>query len=159
MSNTLSATVTAELLSLLKDESAALRAFVVVLEKEQQALLNLETEPLQTLAEVKTQSAYKLAEMANIRRQLLSPNPANLDTSAWLQQYAPSCLTVWDEIRELAARAHHLNHTNGEVIQLKLRSNQQTLTALMGAAQNVTGLYGRDGQPSLPVSGRTLGSG
>jgi flagellar biosynthesis/type III secretory pathway chaperone len=82
-----------------------------------------------------------------------------LETSAWVQQYAPSCHAIWDEIRELAARAHHLNHTNGEVIQLKLRSNQQTLTALMGAAQNATGLYGRDGQPSLPVSGRTLGSG
>jgi len=30
---------------------------------------------------------------------------------------------------------------------------------LLGAAQNTTALYGRDGQPSLPVSGRTLGSG
>ncbi|MEI7844152.1 MAG: flagellar export chaperone FlgN [Gallionellaceae bacterium] len=62
-------------------------------------------------------------------------------------------------VSRIGLRAHHLNHTNGEVIQLKLRSNQQALNALLGAAQNTTALYGRDGQPSLPISGRTLGSG
>lgn len=145
--------------SRLNDERDALRAFVVLLEKEQQALLSQGIELLLPLAEAKTQSAHKLAEIANARRQFLNSNTQNLDTAAWILKHAPASRAVWDEVRELAARAHHLNKTNGEVIQLKLRSNQQALTALLGAAKSTAGLYGRDGQPSLPTSGRTLGSG
>jgi len=147
------------LLNKLNEERAALHAFVVLLEKEQQTLLDTDVEPLLTFAETKTKSAQKLAEMGVSRRQLLSPNPSKLDTTEWIKQFAPTCSAAWDEVRELAARAHHLNNTNGEVIQLKLRSNQQALNALLSAAQNTTALYGRDGQTSLPVSGRTLGSG
>jgi len=155
----LSNNLASDLLIKLNEERAALHAFVVLLEKEQQVLLESDVEPLLTFAETKTQSAHKLAEMGVSRRQAMTPNTANLDTTAWIKQYAPTCSAIWDEVRELATRAHHLNHTNGEVIQLKLRSNQQALNALLGAAQNTTALYGRDGQPSLPISGRTLGSG
>jgi len=159
LNNAVAANIVAELLSKLNEERAALHAFVVLLEKEQEVLLSTDIDPLLTFADTKTKSAQKLAEMGVSRRQLMAPNPNKLDTSAWIKQYAPTCSSIWDDVRELAARAHHLNHTNGEVIQLKLRSNQQALNALLGAAQNTTALYGRDGQPSLPVSGRTLGSG
>lgn len=134
-----------------------MRAFVALLDKEQQVLLSQDSEQLLPLAEAKTQSTNKLAEMANIRRQLISSS--KLDTATWIQKHAPACMATWDEIRNLATRAHQINQTNGEVIQLKLRSNQQALTALMGAAKNAAGLYGRDGQPSISVSGRQLGSG
>lgn len=154
-----SASPAADFPSRLTNERDALRAFVVLLEKEQKTLLNQGIEELLALAEAKTQSANKLAVIANARRQFLNSNSANLDTSAWIQKHAPSCRAIWEEIRALAAKAHHLNQTNGEVIQLKLRSNQQALTALLGAAQSAAGLYGRDGQPSVPISGRILGSG
>lgn len=136
-----------------------MRAFVALLEKEQQCLLDQDSEALLSLAETKNQSANKLTEIANSRRRFLQTDAANPDTPAWLSQHAPSGLGVWEEIRALAARAHQLNQTNGEVIQLKLRSNQQALAALLGASKSAAGLYGRDGQPSLPVSGRILGSG
>lgn len=136
-----------------------MRAFVALLQKEQETLLNQDSEQLLVIAESKTQAANKLAEIANARRQYLKSNFTRLDTLAWLLQFAPSSRPVWDEIRELAAQAHHLNQTNGEVIQLKLRSNQQALSTLLGATKSAAGLYGRDGQPSLPVSGRILGSG
>lgn len=159
MTDNTSAPPAADFPSRLKNERDALRAFVVLLEKEQQMLLNQGIEELLPLAEEKTQSANKLSMMVNARRQFINSKAANLDTLAWIQQHAPSSRAVWDEIRELAAKAHHLNQTNGEVIQLKLRSNQQALTALLGVAQSTAGLYGRDGQPSIPISGRTLGSG
>lgn len=136
-----------------------MRAFVALLQKEQETLLNQDSEQLLAIAESKTQAANKLAEIANARRQYLKSNFTRLDTLAWLLQFAPSSRPVWDEIRELAAQAHQLNQTNGEVIQLKLRSNQQALSTLLGATKSAAGLYGRDGQPSLPVSGRILGSG
>jgi flagella synthesis protein FlgN len=149
----------ADFLSRLNQERDAMRAFVALLEQEQQCLLDQDSEQLLSLAETKNQSANKLTEIANVRRQYLKANAAGLDTPVWLAKHAPSSLGIWEEIRELAARAHHLNQTNGEVIQLKLRSNQQALTALLGASKSAAGLYGRDGQPSLPVSGRILGSG
>jgi flagella synthesis protein FlgN len=51
-----------------------------------------------------------------------------------------------------------LNQTNGELIQIKLRYNQQALGVLYGAVQSAAGLYGADGQPNLPSGSRTLGS-
>lgn len=149
----------ADFASRLTEERAALRAFVVLLEKEQQTLLNQSVEELQALAEAKTLSALKLTEIANARRNFIYSKAPDLDTAAWILKFAPSCRAIWNDIRELAAKAHQLNQTNGEVIQLKLRSNQQALSALLGAAKSAAGLYGRDGQPSLPTSGRTLGSG
>jgi flagella synthesis protein FlgN len=136
-----------------------MRAFVALLEQEQECLLDQDSEQLLSLADTKNQSANKLTEIANTRRRYLQTNSANQDTAAWLAKHAPTSLGIWEEIRELAAQAHHLNQTNGEVIQLKLRSNQQALAALLGASKSAAGLYGRDGQPSLPVSGRILGSG
>jgi flagella synthesis protein FlgN len=150
---------TADFLSRLNQERDAMRAFVALLEKEQECLLDQDSEALLSLAETKNQSANKLTAIANDRRQYLKANAAGLDTPDWLSKHAPSSLGIWEEIRELAARAHQINQTNGEVIQLKLRSNQQALAALLGASKSAAGLYGRDGQPSLPVSGRILGSG
>ncbi len=143
----------------LNTERDALHAFVLLLEKEQQALLQQDNEQLLMLADAKIQSANKLAMIANTRRQFLGSNSANSDTATWIQKHAPACKAVWEEVRTLAERAHHLNQTNGEVIQLKLRSNQQALSTLLGATQSAAGLYGRDGQPNIPVTGRILGSG
>jgi flagella synthesis protein FlgN len=76
----------------------------------------------------------------------------------WLQQNAPQALPLWQEARQLATHVHRLNQTNGELIQIKLRYNQQALGVLYGAAQSAAGLYGADGQPNLPSGSRTLGS-
>jgi flagellar biosynthesis/type III secretory pathway chaperone len=51
-----------------------------------------------------------------------------------------------------------MNHTNGELIQIKMRYNTQALAVLVGATQHAAGLYGPDGQTNLPSTGRTLGS-
>jgi flagella synthesis protein FlgN len=146
------------LASQLKVESEALRTFITLLEKEQLVLLSQDSEALLTLAEAKSQAALKLNEIANTRRRQLNLKASNSDMTNWVQKSAPDMRGAWDEILGLAARAHHLNQTNGEVIQLKLRSNQKALTVLLGAAQDAAGLYGRDGQPNLPISGRTLGN-
>lgn len=151
---------TSDFIAGLKAERDTMREFVALLEKEQQTLIKQQDpEQLLPLAETKTVFASRLTDMANARRQYISANGANPDTSAWLQQHSPGSVSLWNELRELAGRAHHLNQTNGEVIQMRLRSNQQALNTLMGAAKSTAGLYGRDGQPSIAVSGRTLGSG
>jgi flagella synthesis protein FlgN len=146
----------AEFLSNLNDECAALGAFVVLLEDEQRTLLGQHSEALLQLAEAKIQLANKIATLSEARRHIL---PAGTrDTVEWLRKNAPQGLPKWHEARQLAAHAHRLNQTNGELIQIKLRYNQQALGVLFGAAQSAAGLYGADGQTSLPSSSRPLGS-
>lgn len=148
---------TTDFLAGLNDECAALRAFVVLLEDEQRTLLGQHAEELQPLAEAKTRLADKIAALAATRRNILPQGTR--DTVDWLKKNAPQGLPVWHEARKLAAQAHSLNQTNGELIQIKLRYNQQAIAALAGAAQDASaGLYGADGQASLPNTTRTLGS-
>lgn len=147
---------TAEFLSNLNDECAALRAFVVLLGDEQRTLLGQHAEELLPLAEAKIQLADKVAALAEARRHHLPEGTR--DTVEWLKRNAPQGLPVWHEARQLAAQAQRLNQTNGELIQIKLRYNQQALGALYGATQNAAGLYGADGQTNLPSASRTLGS-
>ncbi len=157
MTDSASAWANIELNTRLTEERDALLAFVSLLEKEQQALLDRDSDWLIKIAELKNQAANQLTALNQSRRQLLNTN--QVETSNWLQQFAPSGLVIWEEIQQLAKQADHLNQVNGEVIQLKLRSNHQALSALLSAAKSASGLYGRDGQPNLAISGRILGSG
>jgi flagella synthesis protein FlgN len=145
-----------EFLSSLNDECATLRAFVVLLEDEQRILLGQHSEELLPLAEAKIQLANKISNLSSARLRLV---PAGIqDMAEWLKKNAPQALPTWLEAHQLAAHVQRLNQTNGELIQIKLRYNQQALGVLYGAAQSTAGLYGADGQPSLPSGSRVLGS-
>jgi len=142
----------------LNNELAALRKFVDLLTTEQQFLLNNDTDKLLTLSEAKTQAANQLLEMANSRRKSLLVNSSD-SMEAWLVKQAPNSRTVWNDIQKFAAEAQHLNSTNGELINSRMRNNQQALSVLHNAAKNAAGLYGPDGQANISSSGRHLGSG
>jgi flagella synthesis protein FlgN len=144
------------MLARLNDERDALRAFVVLLEQEQNALLSTDTDALLPLAERKTKESDLIQTLSRARRESL---PDALTTEKWLQANSPVGIALWHDIRQLAEQAQRQNHVNGELIQLKMRYNQQALIALVGATQHAAGIYGRDGQPNLPTSGRNLGSG
>ena len=142
----------------LNNELVALRKFLALLTSEQQFLLNNDTESLLTLSEVKTQAANQLMEMANSRRKTLLIS--STDTmEAWLSKHAPNSQTVWKDIQKLAAEAQQLNSTNGELINARMRNNQQALSVLHNAAKSAAGVYGPDGQANISSSGRHLGSG
>jgi flagellar biosynthesis protein FlgN len=142
----------------LNNELAALRKFVDLLTTERQFLLNNDTDNLLTLSEVKTQAASQLLEMASSRRKALLVNSSD-SMEAWLVKHAPNSRTVWNDIQKLAAEAQHLNSTNGELINARMRNNQQALSVLHNAAKSAAGLYGPDGQANISSSGRHLGSG
>jgi flagella synthesis protein FlgN len=144
------------MLAKLNGERDALRTFVVLLEQEQESLISTDTDALLALAEQKTKQSDKIQALARERRESL---PDSLSTEKWLQANSPEGLALWHAIRQLAEQAQRQNHLNGELIQLKMRYNQQALVALVGATQHAAGIYGADGQPSLPSSGRPLGSG
>lgn len=120
------------------------------------------TDQLLELSKQKSADALSLNQLAETRRTLLRENIPQLDAGAiraWLETHSPQGLAVWEEILALAERAQRLNQTNGELIQTKLRRNQQSLAVLSNAV-NKANLYGPDGQTSFsPGSGRSLGSG
>lgn len=151
-----------QLLSALTAERAALLKFVALLEREQGMLVENLTDQLLELSEQKSTDALNLNEIAETRRALLHKNIPQLGADAiraWLETHSQEGLAVWQEIRVLAERAQQLNQANGELIQMKLRRNQQLL-AVLGNAVNKANLYGPDGQASFsPGSGRSLGSG
>lgn len=151
-----------QLLSALTAEHAALLNFVALLEREQGMLVENLTDQLSELSEQKSTNALVLNELAETRRALLRRNLPQLGADtirAWLGTHSPQGLATWQEILALAERAQRLNQANGELIQMKLRRNQQLLAVLSNAV-NKANLYGPDGQASFsPGSGRSLGSG
>lgn len=144
----------------LNNELATLRKFVALLTSEQQFLLSNDSDSLLTTSEVKIQVANQLMEIANARRNALLKNGIE-NMEGWLEKFSPKTLPIWLNIRDLAAQAQALNTTNGELINSKIRNNQQALGALLGSTQNVNvaGLYGPDGQANISSTGRHLGSG
>ncbi len=151
-----------QLLSALTAERAALLGFIALLEREQGMLVENLTDQLLELSEQKSTNALALNELTETRRALLQKSFPQLDAGAiraWLEMHSPEGLAMWQEILVLAEHAQQLNQTNGELIQTKLRRNQQLLTVLSNAV-NKANLYGPDGQTSFsPGSGRSLGSG
>ena len=128
-------------------EHAALQSFVALLEEEQRTLLSDHPEALLDLADSKTRQVEHLTRLAEQRRKL---RPTTLPSTG------DRTLQLWADIRQMAGRAEQLNHTNGELIQIKLRHNQQALNVLHQASHSA-GLYGPDGQQSLSLAARNLG--
>ena len=151
-----------QLLATLSTERAELTSFVTLLEREQKMLIENSTDLLLDLSKQKTVAAISLQELTDTRSttlQNLIPQLTAAAINSWLLKHCPADSTIYAEILALAKHAHQLNRTNGELIQMKLRHNQQALTVLNNAA-NKANLYGSDGQPSLsPNGGRSLGSG
>jgi flagella synthesis protein FlgN len=158
----LSSTAIPGLPAALSAERTSLLAFIALLEREQAALMENRGDALPELSEQKTADALKLSKLADTRRELLNPTIPNQNAEAvasWLGTHSPAELPAWQDIVALMQRAKQLNQVNGELIQMKLRRNQQTLTVLSNAV-NKAGVYGRNGQPDFsPGSGRTLGQG
>ncbi len=151
-----------QLLAALNAELEALQNFVGFLEREQGMLLESNSDPLFELSEQKSDYAVELNKLAQARCQLLQENIPELNATnirAWLEVYYPQGLSLWEQIFALAAQAQRLNQTTGELIQMRLRHNQQLLAALSKAA-NKANLYGANGRANFSAgSGRSLGSG
>jgi len=145
-----------EFLSNLAEECSTLRAFVSLLEDEQRSLLSQHSDELLQIAETKTQLANKISRLSEAQRLSLPQEPKNI--AHWLQHNLPQAFIPWQESLKLAENVQRLNKTNGELIQIKLRYNQQALGVLYGSAQSTAGLYGSNGKPNQFTASRALGS-
>lgn len=148
---------TTEIKSQLTEERTALQAFFGLLEREQQILLAPDTEPLLDLSNEKTRAAETLTALVKKRAQYIPAEPGKIE--AWLRSNAATSLNVWKDIQKMGLQAQQMNKTNGELILVRMRYNQQAMQALLGASEQTAGLYDTKGKTNMPGSGRTLGSG
>ncbi|MHB1359010.1 MAG: flagella synthesis protein FlgN [Rhodocyclaceae bacterium] len=126
----------------LQTEISRLGEFIDLLQREQELLIQGDTEALLPLCEKKTALANALAALAQERAGQLGADTRN-----------PS----WQTLLELAAKAKNLNESNGKLIGLHMQNNQQALAVLMNAANRAM-TYGPDGQQTTGLGGRILGS-
>ena len=147
--------------SRLNAERESLRSLVTLLDTEQQALIDGDTEQLLVLSDSKTRAVHELNKLANERKNYLLAFSAEIKDRgivAWLQSHLAGSLPAWQDIQQLVEKMQNLNRINGSLIQTKLRHNQQALSVLLNVTNSAQGLYGADGQPHLRSSSRILGS-
>lgn len=152
-------TAPAPLLNLLLEEAGQLRGFLVLLEKEQQALVAGDVDRLLPLAAEKNDVFGRLARLGEARTTMLAEAGlagGRQGMEAWLARQ-PEARPAWEALLTLASRASDLNRSNGKLIATRLAHNQQALATLLAAA-NQAALYGPDGQARPVGGGRSLGS-
>lgn len=145
----------------MKAEHFAAQEFVEILIQEQALLVENDIDPLLLLAEKKSIYAIRLNELSDARMKFLHTHKNDLTNNTilnWLEDDCPECINIWKNIFNSSAQALQLNIVNGELIQMKLRYNQQLLAALSSAVSQAN-VYGPDGQTNYSAgSGRSLGN-
>ncbi len=146
----------------LNEETRALRAFVGLLEDEQRALFDGNTDQLLAIAEEKNRASAQLSRLGLSRVHWLAARGFGSGRAAvttWLNQLAHESTqrVAWQLLLELASRAQALNQENGALILSRMQHNQQALAVLLAASDRAT-LYGPDGQTFAGPGKRHLGS-
>ena len=133
-----------------------------MLAEERRVLNGAEADRLADIANEKSSLAAQLNRVEARRDTLLVKlgfAKGRTGTQAWLASLpaADTERRQWTELLQLAAQARDENETNGRLIGLLLRQNQDALSVLLsGGADSI---YGTDGQQrSLSDGKRSLGS-
>lgn len=140
----------AEFVTNLQLEQDAIKAFIKILKKEQNALVKGSVEELDFFASQKNPIIKKLTDLAGKRGQYLAARGFSLDVEGINNLLASDKNSaeldaIWAELLQLAKIAQQLNQTNGTIITARLQQSQQALAALQSAAGTVS-LYGPKGQ-------------
>lgn len=135
----------------LEAERNSFGAFIEILRKEENALIEGKVEKIDYLASDKSRLIDELIQLDGHRNEYLQKQGISLEKNsinAWLteQHSGQSEIKIlWNELLDLAKTAQQLNHSNGLIISTQLRHNQRAFAALHCAAGNVS-LYGPKGQ-------------
>lgn len=135
----------------LETERNTLRAFIEILKKEENALVEGKIEKIDYLASDKSRLIEELIQFDDHRNEFLRKQGLSLEKNsinAWLSEQhsgQSEIKILWNELLDLAKTAQQLNHSNGLIISTQLQHNQRAFSALHCAAGNVS-LYGPKGQ-------------
>ncbi len=135
----------------LETEKVTLAAFVEILKKEENALVQGKIEEIDYLASDKSRLIERLIQLDNHRNEYFQNQGLTLEKnsiSTWFTEHYASQSKVqilWNELLELVKIAQPLNYSNGLIISAHLQHNQRAFAALHCAAGNIS-LYGPKGQ-------------
>ena len=137
---------------LLPQECDVVARFLALLKEEHEALRTGDVELLASFVDKKAMMSAELNQFsekrgAYLKSQGLSPDREGM--KAWCQKHAAEkeIVGLWDKIVTLAKEARDYNLTNGEMIELRMRHNEQAIHILRQGHQTL-GLYGPDGRSS-----------
>lgn len=147
---------------LLVTELAELKRFCVLLDEERKALTGAQADRLPDIATEKSALAARLSQLEAQRDSLLRTDGlphgrAGMD--AWLasRPNADADRGRWNELMKLALQARDGNDTNGRLINILLKQNQEALSVLLSGGTE--SIYGADGQQrSLAAGKRSFGA-
>jgi len=151
----------ASISELIARELTSLQRFRALLEQERQALTGIQADALPSIVEEKAKLAAVLSALEAGRDELLvqaGRSKGRTGMEAWLKN-CPNPATEnqrWAELLELAAKARQENETNGRLINLLLKQNQDALSILLSGGGG--SIYGPDGQQRNMTGNRSLGS-
>ena len=124
-------------------ESDAVRRFVAILRREEQALIDGDIAALEVVTPEKDASRIELGSFDADRPQ----DAAHARGGA--------LANAWRELLDLAAEARELNRTNGILLRQRLTGTERALTVLNGAMRGGA-TYGPNGLPSPAQPGRSF---
>lgn len=153
-----------ELAQLLKHELHALGEFLQLLLKEQDTLARGAREKIGAEIEDKARLLQELTRHAHRRGELLQAQqcpPTRAGMEACLSQASgearAEAAALWQSLLRLTQRAFQVNHTNGLLIESRLRANQGAIGVLCDAV-NPGQVYGHDGRPRPRLGARRWGT-
>lgn len=153
----------ASLVDALRAEITGFEQLCGILEAERTALLSADADRLLALSDAKSQAVERLADLAQARTDALHalgldarmPDLGAHPTTRRGAENEPIAAS-WQELLAAANRAQSLNHSNGELLSVRMTHNRAALDALNAAARRHS-VYGPDGQNVLASSHRKLG--
>jgi flagella synthesis protein FlgN len=148
--------------ALIKQESALLGDFIVLLGKEQEALKRADAAALPELGEAKSQLVDQLNALEISRAKALGQTEATLAPEAVLGRLTAlpggqALVERWKDLLELARQAKQLHEQNRQLLQMHLQQTSELLAALTRKAERQT-LYGSNGQAQLNTGSRIVDS-
>ena len=138
----------------LETEKDIFQAFIEILKKEENALIEGKIEEIDYFASDKSRLIEKLIQIDENRNEYLIKQGLTLEKNSidnWLTRLTKQHSSLseikisWNELLNLAKMAQQLNHSNGLMILSQLQYNQRAFAALRCAAGNVS-FYGPKGQ-------------
>lgn len=142
-----------EVIHNLTQECEAVRLFIGLLKKEEDALIHGRMDEVDFLVSEKNRAIGRISDYSAMRCQQLTNQGFSADRSgmdSWLARYPDNekAVVIWAELLQLAEEVQQLNLTNGMIIAARLQHVQHASTALQCASGNIS-LYGPKGQATV----------
>lgn len=147
---------------LFKQDTQLLNDLVSMLSKEQDALVSIDIDEVESILDQKSKLIQTIANATKVRHKALAQAGYDANENgmvAWLRANDSKPMHAqWDAFQQQLAQAKELNRVNGQVINQHFKRNQQLISQLQGKAVNAGagGVYGPNGQTTSSSHTRSM---